>query len=235
MADHTVTWNSAFNLTPADNTKAGFGDDRFRELKTAVSERMQKDHNWENSITDGAVDQDGTHTKVTMKELGSDPTNIANGGIVYPKDVGGVTELFYIDSAGNVIQLSTAGDLGKAGQTILGNFTGDVTGDVTGNVTGNLSGNVTGNVTGYATKAWNVTSSSSVVIRSYSFSSVTGVGPVQTYLTNFLCLIGVNFTNSSGAKIHIVEYYAAGHNIQFHDGSNTSTSCTGTLYYLASA
>jgi hypothetical protein len=53
---------------------------------------------------------DGRHLQVTLKEAAGDPTNIANYGIVYTKDDGaGVTELFFIDSAGTVTQLTNGG------------------------------------------------------------------------------------------------------------------------------
>jgi len=38
-----------------------------------------------------------------------DPANIANTGIIYTKDVAGVTELFYEDDAGNVTQITSGG------------------------------------------------------------------------------------------------------------------------------
>lgn len=50
-------------------------------------------------ITDGAE---------RLDEIASDPTQVANGGLLYTKDVSSVTELFYRDSAGNVRQLTPA-------------------------------------------------------------------------------------------------------------------------------
>lgn len=56
-------------------------------------------------------DTSGEHDKVTLPERASDPSNAANKGFVYSKDVGGLTELFYEDSAGTVKQLTSAGSL----------------------------------------------------------------------------------------------------------------------------
>jgi len=42
-------------------------------------------------------------------EQAGDPANIANTGIIYTKDVAGVTELFYEDNAGNVTQITSGG------------------------------------------------------------------------------------------------------------------------------
>ncbi len=55
-------------------------------------------------------DTDGEHDKVTLPER-ADPTLSANKGFTYSKDVGGKTELHYMDSAGDVTQLTSAGGL----------------------------------------------------------------------------------------------------------------------------
>lgn len=58
------------------------------------------------------IDRDHTNgdaLQVRLRERAADPTNIANKGFIYTKDNGsGVTELFYVDSAGTVSQLSPA-------------------------------------------------------------------------------------------------------------------------------
>jgi hypothetical protein len=54
-------------------------------------------------------DTDGEHVQVTLPESAGDPTNATDTGFVYTKDDGGDTELFYIDAAGNVVQLTVDG------------------------------------------------------------------------------------------------------------------------------
>lgn len=49
------------------------------------------------------------HKKVTLVALGADPANISGTGIGYTKVVDGITELFYEDSDGNVLQLTQEG------------------------------------------------------------------------------------------------------------------------------
>lgn len=44
--------------------------------------------------------------QIRLKEISADPSNVADYGFLYTKDVGGTTELFYQDSAGNVRQLT---------------------------------------------------------------------------------------------------------------------------------
>lgn len=59
------------------------------------------------------VDHDtaGEHAQVTLPELGSDPSAVADTGFVYTKDDGADTELFYLDDSGNVVQITTDGAL----------------------------------------------------------------------------------------------------------------------------
>ncbi len=57
-------------------------------------------------------DTDGEHTQVTLPELASDPTAVANTGFVYTKDDAADTELFYRDDSGNVVQITQDGGPG---------------------------------------------------------------------------------------------------------------------------
>lgn len=56
----------------------------------------------------GGVDVEEAN-KLQLIEQGADPTQVADRGIVYTKDAAGITELFYIDSAGNVTQVTSGG------------------------------------------------------------------------------------------------------------------------------
>ena len=58
-------------------------------------------------------DTNGEHAKVTLPE-GADPSSAANKGILYAKDVSALTELFYRDSGGTIIQLTKAGQASGA-------------------------------------------------------------------------------------------------------------------------
>lgn len=177
MADHVVTWDTAFTNTPAGSDGMNTVDNKIQEFKDAIDERMQKNHYWRNSVTDNAKDQDGMH-KYIVQATESDPTAIADAGISYVKDSAGVKpEKYFRDEDGNIVQFTDAGALGVAGQAIKGNLTG-VTGDFSGavgidgnfdintnkvtiaaatgntviagtlNVTGEITGDVTGDVTG---------------------------------------------------------------------------------------
>lgn len=104
MATFTNTWNAAFEAVPADVEALSLGASRIRAHKEAVRERLEIDHSW-----DGDAD-DGEHKKVTFTDpLGADPSNAANKGFLYTKDVSAKVELFWQDEDGNVLQLTDGG------------------------------------------------------------------------------------------------------------------------------
>lgn len=65
-----------------------------------------------------ALDLDGY---ITLNEI-SDPTALANAGLLYSKDVSGNTELFYVDSDNNVVQITSEGIVAVDGYTVLERF-----------------------------------------------------------------------------------------------------------------
>jgi len=102
MTIFTNTWDSTL---PADTEDIKLGASRIRNFKVDVVERLAVDHSF---VLD---ENDGAHKKVTLLEQAADPGTIANTGYIYAKDVAGVTELFWYDSAGAIVQLTTAGVL----------------------------------------------------------------------------------------------------------------------------
>jgi hypothetical protein len=110
---YSRTWDAAYEATPAGAAALSGGDDRIRDQKTDIRERMEKDHYMALAGTDA---DHGEHKKVTLHEPISTPGNVANKGFVYGKDVGAKIELFYLDEDGNEIQLTTAGKL-KTGRS----------------------------------------------------------------------------------------------------------------------
>lgn len=120
--------------TPAGGDSPTEADDRIREVKAAIQEFMddhnggdeEGDHYWPldgTEITDVDV---GQHRKITLRQLSDDPSTLASYatitdlGFLYQKDVAGNTELFWQDEAGNVVQMTKAGDLhSSAGFTML--------------------------------------------------------------------------------------------------------------------
>lgn len=106
------TWNEG---TPASTESPTMGDDRIRELKRAMRERLAEDHIFESSEgtpfgTTGS--QIGRHKMVRLKAQTSDPYTLADELVLYTKLVDTGTELFLRPhSDGTVLQL-TAGNGG---------------------------------------------------------------------------------------------------------------------------
>lgn len=103
MTSFTRTWDASYEALPADVDIARDGAGRIRQIKLDTRERLGVDHSLAGDANDGA------HKKVTLLEQAADPSLAANTGYIYTKDVAGVTEAFYRDSAGAVTQLTTAG------------------------------------------------------------------------------------------------------------------------------
>ena len=93
---------------PAGTRDANLGDDDIREFKRAIRERLQGGGMYFPSTDDADA---GLHNYMNMIEQSSNPSSAANRGFLYTKDSGGVTELYYMDSAGTVVQLTVAGKM----------------------------------------------------------------------------------------------------------------------------
>ena len=111
----TVPTTGLDETSPAGSQDISLGDNRIREYKTQNREVLEVDHNYPTSGSDADA---GTHKKITLTEVqSSDPTNAANKGFLYLKDVSSVVELFWMDESGNVVQLTTGGAInGMAGK-----------------------------------------------------------------------------------------------------------------------
>ena len=117
----TVFSNTYDKATPVGTDAPSTLDDQHRNTKAAIQERENVDHFWELTGTQVSDVDSGEHRKLTLHEpLGADPSNVANKGFIYTKDVSGVVELFWEDESGNVIQLTTLGVLNITSTDLLG-------------------------------------------------------------------------------------------------------------------
>ena len=116
----TYTWDET---KPAGTRAINLGDDDIREFKAAVRERLQFGGMYFPSAHDELA---GEFSYLRLAEQSSNPTATANKGYVFSKDVSGVTELHYIDSAGNVVQLTVAGKMNLVALAIASEARGDV-------------------------------------------------------------------------------------------------------------
>ncbi len=99
---------------PAGNSDPKQGDDHIRTLARAVLELLTVDHyigvaNPWGSESSG--DETGEHAKVTLHAPIADPSNVANKGHLYIKDVNSKAELHFQDEDGDAIQLTSGGEV----------------------------------------------------------------------------------------------------------------------------
>lgn len=108
---------------PAGSEDPKLGNDRIQELARAVAEVFKKCFYMGSDTGSGYTEDDaGEIDKIIIHApQTSDPTNEANKGFIYTKDVSGKAELFWEDEDGNVIQLTSGGAFNAAlltGKTI---------------------------------------------------------------------------------------------------------------------
>jgi hypothetical protein len=93
---------------PAGSRARSLGDDDIREFKRCIRERLAVDHAFFDD--ESGHSNVGTHNKISFtEEQALDPTAYDDTGYLYMKDVGGKLELFWEDTDGNVIQLTSGG------------------------------------------------------------------------------------------------------------------------------
>lgn len=120
---YTNTWDSSNEASPADSDPVSEGAEKIRDLKKDVRERVAKDHYMDIAGTDA---DHGEHSKVTFQAPIATPSNVANKGFLYGKDVGGKIELHFLDEDGNEIQLTSGGIINSAILKSLGTTKGDI-------------------------------------------------------------------------------------------------------------
>jgi len=113
MMAHTRTW-TVVEAAPVGTDAMSSVDNAIRALTVDIRERMAIDHEWKVGSS-----SDGYHLAAHLKERSADPTNVAGYGIIYAKESGSLSELFFEDDAGTVTQLTTDGKLNTAGMYLF--------------------------------------------------------------------------------------------------------------------
>lgn len=124
--------------TPKGTDAPSVLDNRIREIKLAIQERLNVDHYWPYaSVADVAGGNEvasaysGEHRMLTFYGNITDPTQVTGKAHLYKK--GG--ELYYQDASNTALQLTNGGVLySGVGLTVVGNATIGGTLDVTGNI-----------------------------------------------------------------------------------------------------
>ena len=135
-----TTFNSTYDVTTPDGSDdPREADDRMREMKLAIEERLNVDHFFDKTKgTSNQVDDadTGEHRKILFHApISATPTVADSHGVLRIKDVAGKAELFWTDEDGNDVQLTSGGNLhSSTGLTVAGNSTLTGTLDVTGNI-----------------------------------------------------------------------------------------------------
>ena len=105
------TWDET---KPAGTRSPILGDDDIREFKRAMRERLAQDHEFASSESPAFGESGsviGFHKKAILTEQASNPTVPANSIGVFGKLVGSQCELHVKDEGGNVMQITSDGQL----------------------------------------------------------------------------------------------------------------------------
>lgn len=115
----SVPWDES---KPAGSEDRSLGDDRIREFKTQIRERLTVDHHYPS--TDDA--NTGYHEKSTYLNQASDPSALAAAFITYAKLTGSYSELWSRHENAGLNQLTLNGKLWIQALTMAGLAQGDV-------------------------------------------------------------------------------------------------------------
>jgi len=122
-----MAFSEEFNTgTPQGTEAPNQGDNRIREAKAALLERLQVEHDFQDQDTGGEVTPDptdniGRHKTVSLIKRSADPNELEDIVILYSKEVDSAVELFAMFEDGTAVQLSSGG---KINLTVFeGNYT----------------------------------------------------------------------------------------------------------------
>jgi len=117
-------WTYTFDYdAPQGSDNANTLDTAIQNTKKHIGERMNYDHWFVGDNTSINDLTSGGHRKVTAYNLGADPTQVTNAGIVYTKEIDSDIELFYIDDDGTVTQVTSDGELTNPAEMTVTNLT----------------------------------------------------------------------------------------------------------------
>jgi len=118
------TWNEA---DPAGTDYIRDGDNSIRNFKIAFRERFAVDHYAYSDET--GYSNVGEHKKITFGEHSGNPTAVTDKGFLFCKNDGGDTELYWMDAAGNVVQITGDGIMYGSDNYLLADGTVPLTAD----------------------------------------------------------------------------------------------------------
>ena len=112
--------------TPSGSDDPSEGDDRIREVKVAVQERLDVDHYFHASGANTYDDPNtGKHRYVRFIEPNNLTVMSAGEGALFTKDVNSVAELHWINEQDEIIQLTREGIINLTSESMLGVLAND--------------------------------------------------------------------------------------------------------------
>jgi len=112
----TTVFSSTYDTaTPAGTDDPSEADDRMREIKAAVQERLAVDHKFSLTGTEVSATDTGEHTKITFNVPLADPTPVASKAHLYMQS----DELRYQDDTNSAFDMTSGGKLGSASTDLL--------------------------------------------------------------------------------------------------------------------
>lgn len=105
MTTFSRTWDTTYEALPTDDNYGYEIDNYIRQNRVDIRERLEVDHEWNNSA------DDGKHKKLTLTKRSATPTVGTDEGGLYVLDVGGIPELFFKDKNSRIIQLTYNGNI----------------------------------------------------------------------------------------------------------------------------
>lgn len=206
-----ITWDES---VPAGSANASDIDTFIQNVKTALRERLQFGGMYFPSTHDELA---GEHSNVRMAEQASNPASVANKGFLFTKDVAGITELFYMDSAGTALQITTNGVLNSPADSVQAK-TGDwMISSVTTARTGwtNVSATYSNKFMRINATPLSTGGADTVTLTTTELPAHTHTGPAHTHS------VGFNTTVSTGTV-------CPGGGNAVNDSANFQTGSSGT-------
>lgn len=99
----TISWDET---VPAGTADASDIDTFIQNVKTALRERLAFGGMYFPTAHDELA---GEHSNVRMAEQASNPTSVANKSFLFVKDASAISELYFMDDAGTVLQITSNG------------------------------------------------------------------------------------------------------------------------------
>jgi len=114
-------WTYTYDTdTPLGSASPSVIDDRIREVKDSIQERMNVDHYWPLTGTEVSDAAAGQHRQIEFYGPISTPTYAANKLWIYGKDVSDVIEVHILDESNNELQITDAGALNITSTDLIG-------------------------------------------------------------------------------------------------------------------